>query len=179
MSHRAPDSLTFLPDHVMLKTMSRGSSSVFSNDVRSPSAPTTRPYFSLFYFTFSNNSFMFNQLCQLVFVFSLHPNLFQPITELARHSSLDARSFPPFFTFSFLSLLANLWGPLVSPILSLPWAIWTHGRVPARCAASSLLDKFSAPCDPPFSLRPRPPPRTPVPRSLCVSPSAAPPASPA
>jgi hypothetical protein len=64
----------------------------------------------------SNNSFTFNQHCQLVFVFSLHRNLFWPITKLARHSSLNARSFPPFFTSSFLSLLAKLWDPLVSPI---------------------------------------------------------------
>jgi hypothetical protein len=93
MPHRAPDSLTFLPDQVMLVTMPRGLSSVFSDDVRSPSAPTTRPDFSLFYFTFSNNSFKFNQLCQLIFVFSLHPNLFRPMTELARDSSLKRGRF--------------------------------------------------------------------------------------
>jgi hypothetical protein len=144
MPHRAPDSITFLPDQVMLKTMPRGSSSVFSDDVQSPSAPMTRPDFSFFYFTFSNNSFTLNQLCQLIFVFSLHLNLFRPITELARHSNLDPRSFPPFFTFSFLSLLAKLWGLLVSPISFLPWAIRIQGRVPTRCATLSLLAKPQA-----------------------------------
>jgi hypothetical protein len=89
-------------------------------------------------------------------MFSPHPNLFRPITELILHSSLDARSFPPSFTYSFLSLLTNLWGPLVNPISCLPWAIRTQGRVPARCAASSLLDKPSAPYDVPFSLCPCP-----------------------
>jgi hypothetical protein len=88
---------------------------------------------------------MFNQHCKLIF-------MFRPITELARHSSLDARSFPPSFTSSLLSLLANLWGPLVSPILFLSWAIRTQGQVPARCATSSLLDKPLAPYDLPFSL---------------------------
>jgi hypothetical protein len=83
----------------------------------------TRPYLSLLFFALSNNPFTFNQHCQLVFMFGSYLNMFRPITELARYLSLDARSFPPSFTSSFLSLLANLWGLLVSPVSSLPWAI--------------------------------------------------------
>jgi hypothetical protein len=102
----------------------------------------TRPDPFLLFFALSNKLFIFNQLYQLVFVFKLHLNLFRPITELARHSSLDARSFPPFFAFSFLSLLAKLWDPVVSTIL------FSRGQ-------SGLKDK-SQPDAPPHPCLPNP-----------------------
>jgi hypothetical protein len=82
MSHRAPDPLTVFPDQVMLENdASWLVFSVFSDDVRSPSAPTTPCDPFLLFFALLNKWFTFNQLCQLVFVISSHPILFQPTTE--------------------------------------------------------------------------------------------------
>jgi hypothetical protein len=98
-------------------------------------------------------------------MFGPHLNLFRPITELARHSSPDARSFPPFFASSFLSLLAKLWDPLVSPILF-------------SCGQSGLKDE-SEPDAPPrpclLNLKsPRSYKSCDLPFSLCLSPPCAP-----
>jgi hypothetical protein len=86
----------------------------FSDDVRSPSAPTTPRDPFLLFFALLNKLFTFNQLCQLIFMISSHLNLFRPITELVRPFS-----FPLSVTSSILSLLAKLWNPLVGPISSL------------------------------------------------------------
>jgi hypothetical protein len=83
----------------------------FSDDVRSPSAPTTWPDLSFLFFAFLNSSFTFNWLCQLVFVFSPHPNLFRRITELAWSISFSLS-----VTSSILSVLAKLWNPLINLI---------------------------------------------------------------
>jgi hypothetical protein len=115
MPHRAPDSLTFLSDQVMLENNASWLIfSVFPTNVRSPSASTTRPDPFLLFSALSNNLFMFNQHNQLVFTFGPHPNIFRHITELARSISFSLS-----VTSSILSLLAKLWNPLVGPISSL------------------------------------------------------------
>jgi hypothetical protein len=118
MYHRAPDFLTVLPDLAMLENNTSwlifsAFSTIFDHRHLQRLGLIPPPLFML-----PNKPFVFKQHYQLVFMSGPHPNLFRPITELARLSNLDARSFPPFFTSSILSLLVKLWDPLVGPISS-------------------------------------------------------------
>jgi hypothetical protein len=73
-----------------------------------------------------NNSFTFNQRYQLVSMFGPRPNLFRPITELARPFP-----FPLSVTSSILSFCSLNYGTRWSAQSYLPWAIRTQERSPS------------------------------------------------